>query len=182
MSHPSGIALGGVTADRLNTDIHQIERMELDLRKKVQDALTAHSITSLVHGVFSLDDLENKLQSDLCAHIGVGVGYLRTEPTALVTDAKAHLNVGGGVAVKTLDFYFMVILAVPTGAQCNEVHHATQVLTALRFGIMGSTVAGDDSNRKWAFVQEAPNVSESTDTMLYYSQVWRLAMQNVGNR
>lgn len=182
MSHPSGIPIGGATGYRLVGDVRQIARMEADLVLKAQNAVNRHNIESKVHGVFSVDDLESKLESELCNKIGVGVGYARIEPTALKADPKAPLNTGGGVAVKTLDFLFVVILAVPTGSQCDERHSATEVLTALRFDIMGSVVAGDVTGRTWDFVREGPDVEASTDTMLYYSQVWRVAMQNVGNR
>lgn len=182
MSHPSGfdIAPGGATGMRLTKDVRQIERMEKDLIAKASEAMTKSGITSLVHGVFSIDDLEKKTANDLCRHIGVGVGYLRAEPLAQVTDPKAPSTSMPGGAVRTLSFSFMVILAVPTGEGCEEVYDATQVLTALRFGIMGSKVAGDETNRTWEFVRESPDIEASTDTMLYYSQVWRVAMQNVG--
>lgn len=182
MPHPSGIELPSVNPLKqgLNRDINQIERMETDLTLKVKSALAAHNVNDNVHGVFSLDDLENKMASDLCGAIAVGVGYLRIEPTG---DPKALLNTApGGQATKLLDYIFGIILAVPTGSQCGERHTATQVLTALRFGIMGSIVDGDVSARTWDFVREAPDAQESTDTMLYYHQVWRLALPNVGNR
>lgn len=181
MTHPSGIPLGGNTGDRLNKDVHQIERMESDLIAKAKAALTAHSLKSNVHGVFSLDDLETKLGSDLCNHIGIGIGFLRIEPTPAAARSQGQTNVTQGRAVEVLDYRFGVILAVPTSDQCNERKTATAVLTALRFGIMGSTVAGDTTNRTWAFVQEGPDISASTDTMLYYSQVWRFAMPSEGN-
>ena len=166
------------TLPRLNTDVMQIERMEADLRNKCADAFARYGLSNNVHGVFSLDDLEKKLESDLCQHIGVGVGYLKVEAQ---TDSDT-LNPGGGVATKMLHYFFTVILAVPTGEECSERHDATKVLTALRFDIMGSVVAGDATNRSWMFVHELPVTEQSSDTMLYYSQVWRLAMPNVGNR
>lgn len=174
--------IGGRNGKPLNTDIDMIERMEADLFVKVRNALGVYGLTQNVHGVFSIDDLENKLGSDLCNHIGVGVGYWKAEPTNVTTDPKANLNVDRGMAVKTLDFLFMVILAVPTGGQCAERQSATKVLTGLRLSIMGSEVAGDKTARTWAFVRESPVIDESDDAMLYYSQVWRLAMPSIGNR
>lgn len=180
--HPSGVPLGGATGKPLNLDIDMIERMESDLTLKVNNALGVYGLSQNVHGVFSIDDLENKLGTELCNHIGVGVGYWKVEPTNLSTDPKSALNVDQGVAVKTLDFFFMVILAVPTGGQCAERHSATKVLTGLRLSIMGSEVAGDSIQRRWAFVREGPVIEESDAAMLYYSQVWRLAMPSLGNR
>lgn len=181
-THPSGVPLGGDNGKQLQLDIDQITRMELDLIAKAQAVFTRYDLNQNIHGVFSLDDLENKLEQDLCNHIGLGVGFHHIEPTAVTADPKAPLNVGRGVAVKMLDYFFMVVMAVPTGDQCEERHIATKVFTALRFDIMGSTVAGDSTQRTWDLVREFPNVEQSTDTMLYYSQVWRLAMPNVGNR
>lgn len=174
--------VGEVRVPLLNQDVGMIERMEEDLKDKAQAAFTRYGLTQNVHGVFSLDDLENKLETDLCRHIGVGVGYLKAEPTARTTDPKAPLNVDRGVATKMLDYFFSVILAVPTGSECSERHMATKVLTALRLDILGSEVSGDRIQRGWAFVHELPVPEQSTDTMLYYSQVWRVAMPTVGNR
>jgi hypothetical protein len=168
------------TIPRLNSDLNQIERMECDLRDKARAAFTRFGLGQNVFGVFSLDDLENKLESDLCQHIGVGIGFLKIEPAN--KDSTVQLNTGGGVATKMLHYFFSVIMAVPSGEQCSERHDATKVLTALRFDIMGSPVSGDATNRTWEFVHELPVPEQSSDTMLFYSQVWRLAMPNVGNR
>lgn len=165
----------------LNRDVTMIERMEGDLATKCGAALTQVSITAGVHGVFSLDDLEKKTEADLCGSIAIGVGYMGAEPTHLDSNPKAPLNVGKGEAVKSLDFMFTVILAVPTGADCMERYDATKILTVLRQKIMGSDVDGDQVQRTWAFVKEQPNIAASTDTMLYYSQVWRVALPSVGN-
>lgn len=179
MAHPSGVEI--IAAKQgLNRDINMIERMELDLIDKVRAALLQYNVNDNIHGVFSLDDLEAKIANDLCQHIAVGVGYIRAET---YSDPKAPLNTApGGAATKMLDFVFGVILAVPSNKMCDERHSATRVLTALRFGIMGSVVDGDVSSRTWAFVREGPDTEQSTDEMLFYLQVWRLALPNIGNR
>lgn len=158
-----------------------IEQMENDLVAKVTAAYTAANLDIGVYGVFSVDDLENKVESELCNKIAIGVGYMGAEPTALDSNPKAPLNVSRGVAAKTLDFMFLVILAVPTGPMCDERFDATKLLTMQRKRIMGSDVAGDVADRTWAFVKEGPEVSASSDTMLYYSQVWRVALPFIGN-
>ena len=165
----------------LNLDNDMIERMEGDLAQKCAAAFQGASIEAAVHGVFSLDDLEKKQESDLCGGIGIGVGYTGAEPTHLDTNPKAQLNVSRGEAVKSLDFHFVVILAVPKDNECAERYSATKLLTLLRRTIMGSNVDGDRVQRTWAFVREAPDISASTKSMLYYSQVWRVALPNVGN-
>jgi hypothetical protein len=165
---------------RLNADYDMIERMELDLVTKAQAAFTAAGLTVNVHGVFSIDDLENKTESDLCSKIAIGVGYMGAELTSYKVDPKVPLNVSAGLAAKTVDFLFSIILGVPTGDACEERYNATKLLTALRRHILGSMVSGDRASRNWNFVKESPNISESTKTMLYYSQVWRVAIVEVG--
>lgn len=164
----------------LNLDDTMIERMEADLVSKVQAAYNAAGVEVAVYGVFSLDDLEKKQESELCGAIGIGVGYLGAEPTGVDTNPKAALNVSRGEAMKALDFMYMIILAVPTNG-CDERFPATKLLTIMRRKIMGSTISGDEVNRTWAFVKEGPQISESSDTMLYYSQVWRVALPQTGN-
>lgn len=161
----------------LNLDDTMIERMEADLVSKVQAAYNAAGVDVAVYGVFSLDDLEKKQESELCGAIGIGVGYLGAEPTPNV---GTQLNVSRGVAAKPIDFMYVIILAVPTQG-CDERFPATKLLTVMRRKIMGSTISGDEVNRTWMFVKEGPQISESSDTMLYYSQVWRVALSQTGN-
>ena len=59
----------------LKDDVDLLERMEKDLINKVADALNEYGVDSVVHGVFSIDDLENKTQKDLNGLLAVGVGY-----------------------------------------------------------------------------------------------------------
>lgn len=161
-------------ATLLHHDDAMLERMELDLVVKSQTAYAAAGLSANIHGVFSLDDLEGKEESDLCGLLAVGVGYAGAEP---YDPQKAQLNTApGGSAVRMVDFLFHIILAVPHGRDCMERYSATKLLTVLRRGILGTSCSGDATNRTWAFVREFPNITESTDTMLYYSQVWRLAL------
>lgn len=158
-----------------------ITALEDDLITKVQAGYAAAGMKASIHGVFSLDDLEAKQVSDLCKMIGVGIGYMGAEPTALDTNPKAALNVPHGQAVKSIDFMFLIILAVPTGAGCDERYKATDLLTVLRNSILGSVVTGARDQRTWSFVKEGPRVSESSDEVLYYAQVWRLPLPVSGN-
>lgn len=157
----------------LNKDNSMLQRMELDLVNKVTAAYNAAGLTANIHGVFSLDDLEQKEESDLCGLLAVGVGYAGAEPA----EPRGQLNTApGGSAAKMVDFMFHLILAVPHGLNCVERYEATKLLTVLRNSILGSSCSGDATNRTWAFVKEFPNIADSSDTMLYYSQVWRLAV------
>lgn len=164
----------------LNKDPAMIERMESDLTEKVRAALAnVPDIELNVNGVFSLDHLETLLESDLCNGIGVGVAYLSTEPHAAT--AQGQGNVDRGNAAKSLDFSYIIVLAVPTEAACGQRHNATQLLTLLRLNILGSAVGGDRVQRTWDFVRERPEISDSTKTLLYYSQVWRVNIPSIGN-
>lgn len=172
---------GGSNGKRLTDDVQIIERMEADLVKKAKIAFGKYALGDYIFGVFSLDDLEAKSRGDLCGKIAIGVGYSQTLPVATETTARAGaLAVAGGPGAKSLAYEMAIILAVPTSEQCDERHNATTALTALRREILGSTIAGDISNRKWDFVSEAPQVAASSNTMLYYTQVWRVAIQCVG--
>lgn len=161
----------------LTNDIDMIERMELDLVTKAQVAFTTAGLTANIHGVYSLDDLEDKEVSDLCGLLAVGIGYAGAEPYNV---HKVSLNTApGGEAVKLVDFLFHVILAVPHGRGCMERYSATKLLTILRQGILGTSCSGDMTSRTWAFVKEFPNIVDSTEAMLYYSQVWRITIPAV---
>lgn len=165
-----------MTTPRLNQDNDMIERMEADLVAKAEDAFAAASLEAGIYGVFSLDDLEEKTEEDLCKKLAVGVGYAGAEPAS---DPKGLNSAPGGNTSKGVDFLFHVILAVPHGPDCTERYSATKLLTVLRRSINGTTCSGDATNRTWSFVKELPNVQDSTDTMLYYSQVWVIRLISV---
>lgn len=166
-----------MSTPRLNQDNEMIERMELDLVAKAKEAFFTANLEALIHGVFSLDELEELTETSLCQKLAVGVGYAGAESAS---DPKGSLNSGpGGNTTKMVDFLFHVILAVEHGKECVERYSATKLLTVLRRGIQGKICSGDQTNRTWAFVKEFPNVTDSTDTMLYYSQVWLLRLPSV---
>lgn len=166
----------------INQDDHMIERMEVDLLAKIKATLVKKGLSGSVHGVFSLDDLENKTENDLQQRIAVGVGYSMCQPgQAAAKQGPGAPSIPGGPSVRVLDFYFQVILAVPTGPECKERYNATQILTVLRRGIQGTSIAGDTSSRTWAFEREAPQITESSDTLLYYQQLWKVTLPITGN-
>jgi hypothetical protein len=164
----------------LNKDATMIARMEQDLIQKVQDAYDTHlpDIDFIIHGVFSLDELEMLAEGDLNRGLTVGVGYLGAEinsPQATSTDRSA--------STRMINYSFIILLALPiqdsTASRCN----VTELLTILRNAIFGSALcAGDRTQRTWNFVREKPEIAESSKTLLYYSQVWQAAMPTVGNQ
>lgn len=167
-------------ADRLNVDPKMITRMEDDLIEKITSSFEGAQMDSSIHGVFSLDDLEKKTETDLCQKPAVGVGYAGCELVNAELTAKSPSNVGSLTAARVVDFRFLVILGVPTDGDCQERYSATTLLTILRRGIHGSTVSDDHTNRTWGFVRERPDPAASTTTMLYYLQEWRVSIPLVG--
>jgi hypothetical protein len=162
----------------------QLIVLEKDLIKKIQDAVAAAGLTGCVHGVFSLDDLENKTEDSLQGGIAFGVAYQGIKP---VTDRAPQLNPPQGNAVQMADYMFVVLIAAPVDEFCSQRLTASTLLTILRQGILGRAVVEDgltgrnSTQRCWNFVQEKPELSESTETMLYYTQVWRLVLPMKGN-
>jgi hypothetical protein len=163
-----------------------LEVLEKDLIKKIKSALTAAGVSGCVHGVFSLDDLEKKTADELCAKIAFGVGYLGASP---ITEHTAQTNPAKGNAIQVSDVRFMVLVAAPVDDLCSQRLTGMKLLTILRQGILGTSIeevpgqpAGRNQvQRSWVFVQEKPEVSESTETMLYYTQQWRLSLPMKGN-
>lgn len=159
----------------LRADPGIIERLEDDLMQKAAAALNAASVESVVHGVFSLDDLETKQETDLMGRLGVGVGYMGCKPVV------THPNPAGqGVAM--LEYMYVILFATPVDAVTTQRHTATKMLSILRQGIIGqAAVSKERTQRSWQFVQEKPEVEDSSNTVLYYTQVWRLLMPVTGN-
>jgi len=166
---PAGNAL-------LNRDPEQLKRMEDDLISKVQKALEQAEISKRIFGIFSIDDLEGKQEKELCGGIAIGVGYLGASEVT----RHEQLNVDRSRAAKSVEFSYMILLAIPADEYCEVRYDGLQLLTLLRQGILGSTIDGDTTNRTWDFVQEKPDIGESSRSMLYYSQVWRTVMQATG--
>lgn len=164
----------------LNKDDEMIQRMEVDLASKASEAFVAADVNALVHGVFSLDDLEDKLESQLQRKVGIGVAYSGCAPVEIDFNPRSSAAPGQGTAARMLAYRFLVVLAVPTEKGCLERYNGTKLLTVLRNRIHGSTVDGDAVARRWNFQKEEPNVGASTETMLYYSQVWQVALPVVG--
>lgn len=164
-------------ATLLNADDEMILRMETDLLDKSQAAFQNAGVMGRIFGVYSLDDLEEINENQLATKLAVGVGYAGAEPAS---DGRVQQGKGpGGKNVFVIDFTFHVVLAVPHGPGCKERHSGTQLLTVLRRGINGTSCDGDATNRVWAFMKEFPNSAESTDTVLYYSQIWSLRLMTV---
>lgn len=162
---------------RLNQDNEMIERMERSLVSHAGASIIQAEAQASVFGLFSIDELEERTVADLCNKLAIGVAYAGAEPSnAKDTTSSAP----GGREVKMVEYVFHVILAVPYGEKCLERYSATKLLTILRRGINGKTCDGDTTNRAWAFVKEFPNVNQSTDSVLFYSQVWALRMPLVG--
>lgn len=167
----------------LAKDPRVIQRLEQDLTNKCRAILQESDLSSNVHGVFSLDDLEKKTQNELGSAIGVGVGFSGREVNKNSdpkTSNDMRSQVRGNVAA-IADYNFIVILAVPTDEVCSIRFDATTILTLLATGIVGSSAEDARARGCWEFIKDGPEVGESTNTCLYYSQHWRvrLSLTNV---
>jgi hypothetical protein len=166
-----------------------IEVLEKDLRRHCIDALEGNDIEAYVNGVFSLDDLEAQIKADNLGRIGVGIAY--SGSATREESLKSGNPTGDGAKAIMTEMMFMILLAAPVDRMLTQRITATQLLTVLKRGILGKRVEtgskflqgrGDTSKqRPWLFVQEKPEIAESTPTMLYYTQVWRLVMPVSGN-
>lgn len=160
----------------LTADDTMIERMEIDLADKAAAAFVSAGVQASVYGVFSLDDLEKKQESELQHKIAIGVQYTGAAPPEIDFNPKGSAAPGQGTSVRMVLYQFLVVVAVPTEQNCLERYNGTKLLTVLRRHIHGSTISGDIASRRWAFSKEVPNVGPSTETMLYYSQVWQVGL------
>lgn len=162
----------------LHTDANMIERMENDLIAKVTASYTGVAgVPFNVYGAFSLDHLETLVASQLCNDIAVGIGFLEALPAQKPVNS---INPDRGNSFVMTEFRFVIVLAVPTEESCGTRHNATKLLTLLRGGILGKPVDNDMGNRTWNFVSEKPEIGASTKQMLYYAQVWQVALPNLG--
>lgn len=174
-------------ATLLNQRKDMLSVLEKDLMLKIQDAVNVSGMNGHVYGVFSLDDLENKKAKDMCGGIAFGVGYLGTKP---IVDHTPQLNPGKSNAVQSCDVIFTVLVAAPVDDMCSQRLTGMTLLSVLRMGILGKPVVEQEgvepgrnqAVRTWVFVSEKPEVSESTQNMLYYTQVWRLVLPMTGNQ
>lgn len=165
----------------LNQDPEMIERMENDLREKATDCFGVAGVNSLVYGVFSMDHLESLRANEIeQGKVGIGIQYNGAAPVEIDFNKQSSAAPGQGTSAKLLAYSFLVILAVPVGPDCLERYNATKLLTLLRQFIQGSIIAGDQGQRRWSFQRERPEIGASDEDTLYYSQVWQVALVNVG--
>lgn len=167
-----------MTAVSIRDADNQIELLENQLIEHCVTALENKRVAAIVDGVFSLDSLEQKLETDLNGRIGVGVAY---QGCKAISPEEGNASGDPHRAILNENL-FVVILAVPTDQVATQRLDATELLTVLRKGILGKKVELSRGNqRTWGFVQEKPEIADSTPTMLYYSQVWRLLLPVIGN-
>lgn len=161
----------------LKDDPDQLARLEKDLIDKACAALNEAEVNSMVYGVFSIDDLETKAEKDLDGRLAVGVGYQGCAPKG------SHNNPTQGNVGGINEVLFMIMFAAPSDEVCSQRYSATKIMTILRRSIAGSAVPSDErTQRCWNFVREKPEIAESTPTMLYYTQLWRIETPLIGNK
>ena len=167
-----------------------LERMNKRLQSLAKAAYEAADIKTKVYGVFSLDDLETQMKGQLTqGTMGIGVSYEGAQRSDQITNtSNATMRPGAGRA--SIDFYFLIVLAVRSDDCCEGKFNGTALLQILRRGIFSQHVVDPDAqegirpelNRQWDFVKEGPETSASGPTMIYYSQVWRANVPVTGNQ
>lgn len=156
--------------------------MENDLRAKVQSAIDCNpELRMVVYGVFSIEDLEQKLESELGGAVGVGVGYIGRERVKSEV-GPGTFNAARSNATRMVVYSFAIMLAVPSTEFSDQRHDATKLLTVVSRAILGSPIGGLGGQRTWDFIHEKAEPSASTATMLYYSQLWQVAIPVIGNQ
>ena len=164
---------------QLNRDINLIDVLENDLVTKAKAAYAPYPEIDIdIYGVFSLDHLEQLQESSLSNQLALGVAYLGAERTSDIPGVNVDR---GPLGVRMVTYSFIIVVAAPVTDQLANRHSATRLLTILRNKILGTFVVGDNTQRAWNIVREKPEISESNRNMLYYSQVWQVAMPTVGN-
>lgn len=164
-------------------DPDALVRMEHSLMALAVDSYRTAGVDALVYGVFSLDELERKAANELGRKVAVGVQYAQSKPLEIDFNPKSSATASGGGAVRILAHEFLVVLAVPTDPASNtdpDRYNVSKLLTLLRRRIHGELVDGDLAARRWNFQWEKPNVGESSETVLYYTQLWQVALPLVG--
>lgn len=161
----------------LTKDPALLDRLEQDLIDKSCLALDGASINAQVLGVFSIDDLESRTEKSLGGLLAVGVGYLGCR--AVTTQENTAQSQGRGMN----EYRFMCLFAAPVDDQLSQRVYATTLLSVLRRGVLGSHIKDEATRtqRTWQFVEEQPVINESTRSMLYYTQVWRVLLPTVAD-
>lgn len=141
---------------------------------KATKALNEADVAHLAVGVFNLDGLEEALQGELSQRVAIGVAYAKAAPVEIDFNRQQGISpsrAGGG---RTYGFEFLVMLATPVSSGSCGRHSGTKLLTVLRNAIQGTPVSTDDIQRTWALTTEGPRPDASSDTLLYYAQVWQI--------
>lgn len=168
-----------------------IEMLEKDLIRHCVNALESKQLHAYVNGVFSLDDLEGQMEEDNQGRIGVGVAYSGSNTVNMDKVGNAVGDTGKSIMTEMI---FLILVMAPVDVIQSQRINAINLLTLLKKGILGKRVemgsaafaarrgeAVTSGQRPWVFVQEKPEIAESTPSMLYYTQVWRLLMPVTGN-
>lgn len=161
----------------LHNDPDMLNLLEQDLKNKIVDAVRTHNLFGVVDGVFSVDELEQRMETDIATgRMAFGVCY---QGLSLTEEAQARGNVDHGQGVGMGQFLFAIIMAVRVDATCLQRVPAQRVLTILRMEINQSTIQSGprpEAVRTWRLVQEKPETSQSSSEMLYYSQLYRITL------
>lgn len=154
-----------------------LEIINAHLVECIVQATRKGNITSSVQGVFSLDELESKSENDIMqGKVAFGVAYIGCEPrTRDESDGRSlpmHTN-----GVDHVEFRFVVIIGCRADTTCSQRPLFQKILSMVRKEIFLSRLqVGRRAElvRPFTLVRERPEVQDSTQSVLYYSQVWSI--------
>lgn len=160
----------------------KIEQLHTELETLVQ-AVPAFS--GKAFSIFSVDNLQQQ-----AGNIGwplAGVMYEGCAPVEASQHgtAQAVPRGRGDSGMVMLDVQYTIVIGVQYGfsgtmggADSDTKQFAFSLLNDVRDAVLGFKGV---NSRPWRFVGEKPELEASTDTEVYYSQVWRTTVPQSGN-
>ena len=153
-----------------------LERLEECLRDLTIEAMRNGNLHSNVIGAFSIDDLEKQDPSAIAmGKVLFGVIYVGCK----AKDNKAQGQADNGSGAQFTEFLFQIVVGGKVDSMCRQRQTHGRILTRLRKEITLARVQyghRPEMNRPWVFVQEKPEIGDSTEEMLYYSQTWSISL------
>jgi len=153
-----------------------LEQLENFLKDRVVEAMRNGDLSSSVHGAFSIDDLEKQDPGAIgLGKVLFGVVYVGCN----AAEAKEPKLSDGGNGAQFTAFHFKIIVGGRVDTLCKQRQTHGRILTRLRKEIALTHVQygrRPEMTRPWVFVNERPEIAESTEEMLYYSQTWSISL------
>lgn len=153
-----------------------LEQLENFLKDRIIEAMRNGNMSGVVHGAFSIDDLEKQDPSAIAlGKVLFGVVYVGCS----AAEANPPKLSDGGNGAQFTAFQFKVVVGGRVDAMCKQRLMHGRILTRLRKEITLTHVQYGrrlEMTRPWVFIAERPEIAESTEEMLYYSQTWSISL------